>query len=210
MQKANAGNEIVCLISVFSENKESYMFHTPNISIVSLQAKAINLPIIRKATEGVKEKELDDLRDVIADAVRLYGIEGIVTGALASNYQRERIQKLCDRLGISCVNPLWGTDQVKVLNELVDLGFEVMISGVFAYPLGEDLLGARLDKKIIGELTGYGEKYGINPAGEGGEIETTVLDAPFFKKKIVVLDYEKMYRNNAGTYSVLDAKLADK
>ena len=37
------GYEISCLISVVSENKNSYMFHTPSISATEVQAKAMNL-----------------------------------------------------------------------------------------------------------------------------------------------------------------------
>ena len=34
------GYELTCLISIFSENKESYMFHTPSIKKVEQQAEA--------------------------------------------------------------------------------------------------------------------------------------------------------------------------
>ena len=46
------GNEIVCLITLQSENKESYMFHTPNIKYSKMQAKAFKIPIIYKKTKG--------------------------------------------------------------------------------------------------------------------------------------------------------------
>jgi diphthamide synthase (EF-2-diphthine--ammonia ligase) len=36
-------NSAACLITVISENIASYMFHTPNIRYISLQAKALIL-----------------------------------------------------------------------------------------------------------------------------------------------------------------------
>ncbi len=78
-----------------SENKESYMFHTPNIDVSNLQAEAVGLPQITKITKGEKEEELRDLEDAIAQATKEYQIEGIVTGAVESVYQAERVQRIC-------------------------------------------------------------------------------------------------------------------
>ncbi|MEM4243462.1 MAG: TIGR00289 family protein, partial [Candidatus Bathyarchaeia archaeon] len=60
LHKAAESAEIVCLITLVSENKESFMFHTPNIAITALQAEALGLPLIRKVTKGEPEKELKD------------------------------------------------------------------------------------------------------------------------------------------------------
>ena len=60
-----AGNELTCLISVISENPESYMFHTPNISLTEKQAEVMNLPLIVHKTLGQKEEELTDLEQAI-------------------------------------------------------------------------------------------------------------------------------------------------
>lgn len=204
------GNEIICLISILSKNKESFMFHTPNIEITKLQAKAIKIPLIQKITEGIKEEELGDLEEIIKQAKNKYKLDGIVTGALASVYQASRIQKICDKLELKCINPLWQKDQEDVLNEILKNKFEVIISGVFAYPLDEKWLGKKIDKKIIEELVKLKEKYQINPAGEGGEIETTVLNAPFFKKKIKIVKSENNWQGNSGIFIIKKAKLEDK
>ena len=210
MHKAMKDNQIVCLISLISKNKESYMFHTPNIEITKAQAEAIGLPLIEHETEGEKEEELKDLKEAIKKAKEEYNIEGIVTGAIGSVYQASRIQKICNELGLECVNPLWQKDQIELLNEIVDKKFEVIISGVFAYPLGKELLGKKIDGNVIAKLKEMQEKYEINPAGEGGEIETTVLDAPFFKKKIEVADYEISYKNNSGVFIIKNIKILEK
>jgi ABC transporter with metal-binding/Fe-S-binding domain ATP-binding protein len=205
MYKAMKDNEIVCLISVISENKESYMFHTPNIELSKLQAKAIGIPILIELTKGVKELELEDLKRAILRAKREYKIEGIVTGALASVYQASRIQKICDELELKCINPLWNENQIEHLKNVEKAGFEVMIVGVFARGL-EHLLGKKINKRVIEELVELDRKYKINPAGEGGEIETFVLDGPIFKKKIVIKDVEI----GKEVYVIKEAELNDK
>lgn len=202
--------EVVCLIAIVSKNKESYMFHTPNIHITDLQAEAIGLPLLKVETAGEKEKELEDLEKAIREAKDKYGLKGIVTGAIESVYQAKRIETICDRLDLKCINPLWMKDQVELLKELVDKDYNIMISGIFAYPLDETWLGKRLDKDMIEKLIALKDKYEINPAGEGGELETAVLDAPFFKRKVMITDSETKAKGNSGTLIIKDAKLVDR
>ncbi len=142
---ASENEEVVCLITLVSQNKESYMFHTPNIDITALQAEALGLPQITKNTQGEKEKELSDLEDAIAQAAKDYLIEGVVTGAIESVYQAERVQRICYKLGLWCFNPLWKHDQKALLEELIEKQFTVIISGIFAYPLDEKWLGKQID-----------------------------------------------------------------
>ena len=202
--------EVVCLITIISKNKESFMYHTPNIEISALQAEALELPQITKTTRGEKEKELSELEDAIAEAARKYQIEGVVTGAVESVYQAERVQRICNHLGFWCFNPLWKHDQKALLEELLEKRFKVIISGVFAYPLDEKWLGKQIDNKLIDRLVDLQQKYGLSPAGEGGEIETTVLDAPLFKKKIEVLDYSVEFKGNSGVFIIKQARLVSK
>jgi len=210
MHYAMQEHEIVCLISIVSENKESYMFHVPNIEFTSVQAKAMQLPLIQQITKGEKEKELDDLKKAILEAQKKYNIQGIVTGAIRSNYQASRIQKICGELNLKCFNPLWLKPQTEVLQEIVDNKFEVIISGVFAYPFDSSFLGKKIDNEMIAKLQEFNKKYKINEAGEGGEIETTVLNAPFFKNKIIIKDATTAYENYAGNYEIKEWELEDK
>jgi diphthine-ammonia ligase len=207
---AGKEHDIVCLISMISKNDASYMFHVPNIHLVPLQAEAMGLPLLQFETAGIKEEELEDLKDALKKAKEKYQIEGIVTGAIASNYQRERIQKLCDNLNLKCINPLWGVEQIEFLNELVDNGFKVIITGIFAYPLTKEWLGKEINKETIEKLAEMREKYKINPSGEGGEIETTTIDGPTFKRRIKIIRSEIKAEENSGVMIIKKAVLEDK
>jgi len=210
LYKTMQKHEVVCLISIFSKNNESYMFHVPNIEITKLQAESIGLPLVQKTTKGEKEKELKELKEAVKEAKDRYKIEGIVTGAVESVYQSSRIKKICDELNLHCINPLWKMDQIKLLNETLDNGFKTIISGIFAYPFRKEWLGKAIDKKMISQLNELWEKYKFNPAGEGGEIETTVLDTPFFRKKIEVAESEIIDNKDSGVYRIKKAKLIEK
>jgi len=208
--KAASYHEVACLITIVSENKESYMFHTPNIDITLLQSQAMGLPLVRAVSKGEKEKELDDLKKAIAEAKEKYHIEGIVTGAVLSTYQASRVQKICHDLDLWCFNPLWLKDQLELIHEVNATGIKAIISGVFAEALTEEYLGKEIDSSMIEKLSKVASTHHISPAGEGGEIETTVLDAPFFKKKIVVTESNVNFDKNSGTFDIIDAKLEEK
>ena len=181
-----AGNELTCLITIFSENIDSYMFHTQKIELTKKQAKLMNLPIITKSTRGVKEEELNDLESAIKLAINKYQIQGITTGALHSQYQASRIQAICDKLKIKCINPLWHKDEIPYLNELINSKFKVVVTKTAAEGLDNKWIRREIDKNFIEDIKVLNKKWGIHPAGEGGEFETLVLNCPLFKEELKV------------------------
>jgi len=191
------GYEISCLITIISQNPDSYMFHTPSVGRVKEQAEVMNIPLITCKTEGEKEKELEDLERVIRQAIDDFEIEGIVSGAVESVYQASRIQKICNKLGIECFNPLWQKGQFELLDDLIDRGFEVIVTGVFAEGLGKEWLGRKIDKKFIEEIKELNEKYGLSVSGEGGEFESFVLNCPLFGKKLNIVDSKDYGKGNS-------------
>ncbi|MGD9276611.1 MAG: diphthine--ammonia ligase [Candidatus Pacearchaeota archaeon] len=184
------GHELTCLISILSENKNSFMFHTPSIKKTKVQAGAMNIPLIIKKTKGEKETELEDLEKGIIEAKKDFEIEGIVTGAIASVYQASKIQKICNKLNLECFNPLWQKDELSYLHELIKNKFKIIVSGVFAYPLEKSFLGREIDKKFIKEIIELNKKYKIHVAGEGGEFETFVLNCPLFSHELKIKNYK--------------------
>lgn len=210
LHKVAEKNEVSCLITLVSLNKESYMFHTPNINITDLQAKALELPLLRRETKGEPEKELEDLETAVRMAINEFKIEGVVTGAIESVYQSKRIQRICDNLRIRCISPLWKKNQKDILEGIVANGYRVIISGIFAYPLDASWLGKEIDTELIGRLVQLQKEYGVSPSGEGGEIETTVLDAPLFTKTIEIIEEKIEAKGNSGTLTIQKARLAPK
>lgn len=194
-----------CLISIISKNPYSYLFHTTNIKVTSLQAKAIGIPLITKKTKGEKEKEIEDLKKAIIKAKKIYGINCVCTGAIRSNYQKERIEKVCKELGLNCFNPLWNRKKEDLIKDYKKEKIYAIISGIFAWPLTKEILG----KNFLDCIKIF-EKNNVDVFGEGGDFETTCLDASFFKKRIKILDYEIEGEENSWIYKIKKAKLVDK
>ncbi|MDD5331519.1 MAG: diphthine--ammonia ligase [Candidatus Nanoarchaeia archaeon] len=209
--KAMKEHEIVCLISIISKNKESYMFHTPNINLTKIQARAMEIPIIQYKTEGVKEEELKDLAEAIKEAIIKYNIDGVVTGAIASAYQSKRIQDICDNLKVSCINPLWGKDQLGLLRSMVKDGFKFIITSVSAEGLDKSWLGIVIDEKEVEKLSKIEKITKMNVAFEGGEAETLVVDGPIFKNRLSIEDSNIIMENkNVGKLIVKRVRLIQK
>ena len=172
-------------------------------------AEALDIPIISAVTEGVKEEELEDLKREFENLKSL-GVEAIYTGALYSVYQKSRIEKLGEEVGLEIISPYWHVDELEYMREIVSLGFKVIISGVAAWGLDESWLGRVIDDDAIDELVGLSEKYYVNIAFEGGEAETLAIDGPIFKKRLKILKDRKEWHLDSGVYIIEDAILEDK
>ena len=181
---------ISCMITLKSINPDSYMFHTAAIGMAKIQSKAVGIPIIEVGTKGEKEKELEDLKKALEKAKKDYGIKGIVTGALYSTYQRERIERLADSLGLEMFSPLWHMDQEALLREIISSGFKFILTKVAAEGLNKNWLNRVITNKDVDKLAELNRKIGMNVAFEGGEAETLMISGPIFKKSIIIEDAE--------------------
>jgi uncharacterized protein (TIGR00290 family) len=84
------------------------------------------------------------------------------------------------------------------------------VTGVYAYGFSEEWLGRKIDDATIKALIELNRRYGISLVGEGGEYETLVLDAPFFKKRIKIIEAEKIWKNQSGYFLITKPKLESK
>lgn len=195
----------IILVTAVPRKADSFMFHTVNLHMVDAIANCLGLPLHKVFVSGVEEKEVEELEKGISSLE----IDAICCGAIASNYQLRRIKKVCDDLGLELLAPLWGEDQEKILEEVAK-NFETLIVSVSAMGLDERFLGRRIDEKCVQELKEVAKKTKINLAGEGGEYETLVLDAPLYKKRIVVKEIEKKWEKIRGVAIVREFEKIEK
>ncbi len=200
------GCEITHLLTVIPKASDSYMFHYPNIRWTKLQAEAMGIPIRYNESLGLKEEELKDIEELMTSEK----CEGFVCGAIASDYQWSRLNDIGQRLGKPLHSPLWRKDQVMLLEDMVGAGFKFMIAGVYAEGFDESWLGKIITSRSIRELEKLRDEYRISVSGEGGEIETFVLDGPNFGKSVRVLEAETNWSRHAGNYTIREAELEDK
>lgn len=194
------------LVSVIPRRDDSWMFHYPNAILSSLFAEATGIPLVTVKTSGIKDKEIEDLEYVLSKL----NVEGVASGAILSKYQKNNIDALCERLNLTSIAPLWKENQVSLIREIIDNNFHVIITGVYALGFNKSWLGRTIDNKTLNSLKEMGKKFGISIVGEGGEYESLVLDAPYFTKRIKILEKTIVWGKDAGYLLVDRAELVNK
>jgi ABC transporter with metal-binding/Fe-S-binding domain ATP-binding protein len=200
------GWELTHLLSIFPDDRDSMLFHVPNLHMTALLAEAMGLPLITEEARPGEEGELDALRRIFRRA----DVEGIVVGAIASDYQHERVNRVAQESGLRVFAPLWRHDPHRLIRDYLAAGFEIAFSSVSADGLDASWLGRRWDDRTIEDLLRLEATRGIHPCGEGGEFETLVLDAPLFHRRVEVVRAEPEWKGNSGVWRVLEARLGPK
>ncbi|MCX6748084.1 MAG: diphthine--ammonia ligase [Candidatus Pacearchaeota archaeon] len=175
--------EIDVLLSLMPKNKDSWMFHQPDLKLLKMQAKMLGLKLVIQKTEGKKDLELKDLVNLLKKSK----IDKLVIGGLASNYQGDRLKNICSELGIKLEAPLWGYSHEKLWKELLDKGFKIILTKISCEGIPSGFLGEIIDKKKFLDLEKLSRKYKFRLDFEGGEAESVVLFMPGFRREIKVL-----------------------
>ena len=196
------GHVVTDLVTIRPANIDSYMFHSANIHLTELISQSCGIPLTSQISSGEKEKELDDLEK----ALRCVKVDGVAVGAIESEYQAKRVKQICDKLGLVMYAPLWHKEPESLLREMIRCMDIVMVK-VAAAGMDESWLGRRFDEKMIVDLKELNRKYRVHMAGEGGEYETLVLYAPFYSKRINLIETEKIWSVDHGIMKVLKAEL---
>lgn len=168
----------------------SMMFHHPNVGLSARQAESMGLEHVFVETSE------ENWNEVLTEAFRKLRAGGIVAGAVASEYQRRRIDRIGESLGIPTYAPLWHKGD-EVMEEMLNY-MEIIVTAVSAEGLGPEYLGGPLEKIV------KAKKPGIHPFLEGGEGETFVANAPFFRKKIEIKKVKKTWDGIRGVAELED------
>jgi len=197
------GHEIRYLVSIVPKAGESWIFHVPNIGIVPLMAESLGIELVTAETSGSEEDDLRSLREALSNL----DVEGIVTGAVWSDYQWDRMNAVCGDLDLKVITPLWRKDQDTVLNEMLAAGIKAIIIGCYAEGFDESWLGREINAEASEDLRGLRDRYGISVIGEGGEYESMTLDSPMQSRPLSIAEYEKEWKKGSGTLIVKRAEL---
>jgi ABC transporter with metal-binding/Fe-S-binding domain ATP-binding protein len=195
------------LVTIAPENPDAMMFHTPNLDLVVLQAQAWKKSHRRVPVHGTgEERELEALREAIE------GERGpVVAGAIQSSYQWARLLRIADGVGRRVYAPLWRKEPTRVVREEIAAGLDIRLVHLAAEPLTPELLGRRLDLDLVAELERRSrEVRPVNVAGEGGEFETLVVDAPFFEGRIELEAVERSVTGSTAGLRITKARLVPK
>lgn len=196
------GWDITHIVTVVVDGEDSHMFQIPGVEIVRHQAKLAGINYLEVHTEGIENEEIKDLQL----ALQKIDIDALVCGALRSDYQKSRIERMCQDLGVISYTPLWHQSPQEHLSGLVANGFGVMITSVACDGLDESWLGKILDEGSLSKLIDLSSKFRFNVDGEGGEYETLVVSGPHFEGEIKI-DGMSRWSGTRGEFHITNITL---
>jgi ABC transporter with metal-binding/Fe-S-binding domain ATP-binding protein len=196
-----SGHEVSCLIGVVPEATDSFMYHVPGTELMDLFPEALGERLVK-----VRAPQNDELRP-LKSAISGQKVEGVVSGAVRSEFQKVRLDRMCAELGIRHLAPLWHADPKQHVRGLISDGYDIIFTGVAAEGLDERWLGRRLDGPALEALLGLRDRYNINLEGEGGEYETLVLWGPTHRRRLVIDEFTALWRRDNGRMLIKRAHL---
>ncbi|XP_073259975.1 diphthine--ammonia ligase isoform X3 [Populus alba] len=216
MKSIQFGHEIVALANLMPaddsvDELDSFMYQTVGHQIIVSYAECMGLPLFRRRIQGSTRHqtlnykttpgdEVEDMFILLNEVKRqIPSITAVSSGAIASDYQRLRVESVCSRLGLVSLAYLWKQDQSLLLQEMITNGILAITVKVAAIGLDP---AKHLGKEIAfltAHLHKLKELYGINVCGEGGEYETLTLDCPLFVNARIVLDEFQTVLHSPGS-----------
>ncbi len=193
------GFSICQWITFIPRIKESYMLHSINVQFVSFQAKLSNVKHKEIFVTGEKEEEVTEILHHLKKTKQKDNFEALVSGAVKSEYQKHRLDFICQELGIAGYAPLWHKSSEKLLLEITEHGFEFLV--VHAGEELEKWVGVKITKENVQAFVEDLKKHGCEISGEGGEYETFVVKTPFWKNELKVKG-KKVKENNTVKFLI--------
>lgn len=178
------GWDVVGALVLRPAQDDAWMFHTPALDVVQGVAQCLGLPLRQANVRTGPQEEVNDLETALADAKAAWGLDGIVSGALASEYQRTRIDAIGHRLGLKTFAPLWHKDPTTYLRGLLAGGYDLRFTRTAADGVPNAWCGQALDADKVAAMQAHRARPHV--AGEGGEYESLVLDAPHYRRRLVI------------------------
>ncbi len=197
------GHDVPYLVNVVPEDAASWLFHTPNLSAVPLMAESMGRTYVSATSTGTEEGDMEGLRA----ALEGLDVEGVVSGAVWSDYQWDRMNRVCGDLGLKFLAPLWRKDQDMVMEQFLDSGIVAVVVGCYAEGLREGWLGRRIDREAFEDLKRIRGETGISVIGEGGEYESMTLDSPMHSAPLEILESEREWSRSGGTLRATSLRL---
>ena len=164
----------------------------------------MGIPIVQERADRGEDAELAALRKALGPLE----IDGVVVGAIASDYQHSRVNQVADDLGVRVFAPSWRRDPRELLRDYMDAGMDIRFVSCAAEGLSAEWLGRALDRSAADDLLRLQERHGVHPCGEGGEFETLVVNAPWFRQRLVIDESIAEWKGAAGSLRVARAHLA--
>lgn len=193
------GYKIKYLLNFISKEYKRCCFHGIEAKLLKLQSELIGIPLIQKEISPDMQGYEREFKTAVSE---IGGIKAMVFGDIYLDEHKEWVERVCKDLNIIPVEPLWDTSPSNIIEEFLDLGFKAIIVSAQADKFDKNFIGREVNRDLLAEL----KERNICPCGENGEYHTLVVDGPFFRREIQILESEPILKEGFWKYWFLDIK----
>lgn len=178
------------IVSISSAKGDTQLHAGPEATgaIRAAQLNALGLPY-KQVVVGSGKDYLHDLFSVLKEVVGEQNATHLVTGDLWHPYTSGVGDMLAGALGVELVRPAREKcqkleDGERFVREVIKTGIKAIVVSVRKGDLPKSVVGKVIDSQFTQDL----REKGIDAAGEGGEYQSLVTDAPIMNQRIVIDD----------------------
>ncbi len=198
------GLRVRYLLNMATEDGKMSWTHGLSSEVLQIQSQAIGIPLVQRQTVS---KAYEASFVAVLQELKRKGVTGGVFGDIDMEEHREWVERVCHQAGFTAHLPLWGQDQEKLLGDYIASGFEAVLVAAKADLFGEEWLGRRIDQSFVDDLNELRKTKEITPCGEAGEYHTFVIDGPFFRQRVAILETNKTLKDGQRFLEILKCDL---
>lgn len=193
------GYSVKYLLNFISRESKRGCFHGIEAGLLKLQAEAVGIPLVQKEVSPDMKMYEQEFKQAVLE-LKARGLNTMVFGDIYLLDHANWVERVCNELGITSLEPLWNKSPEGLIEEFLALGFQALVVSCQAKTLGQEFIGRYLDKEMVKEF----KKRGVCPCGENGEFHTFVTDGPLFKKKIEITKSRPVLKEGFWPHWFLD------
>jgi len=187
--------DVVAMVTMVDEEGMRSRSHGLRPEVLAAQAARLGLRQVVgrchwNTYENVFARSLESLAED--------GVTHVVFGDILFDEHRRWAERLCERAGLTAIEPLWGLSTEMLFEEWVDSGAEAIIVTARAECLDESWLGRPLRRELLPAL----RQAGVDPCGERGEYHTLVTNTSLFSEPLVIQTLGRVQRSGCWALDV--------
>lgn len=194
-----AGHQVEFLLNFISKEYKRCCFHGINQELLQAQTDCLGISLVQKEVSPEMDKYEKEFKTAVEE-LKKEDIEGMVFGDVYLEEHKNWVERVCKELRIKPIEPLWKIEPIKIVTDFINIGFKAVVVSAKADLFDEKDIGKEIDQDFLNDLI----RRNICPCGENGEFHTFVYDGPIFKKRIEILQTEKIIREGFWKHWYLD------
>jgi diphthine-ammonia ligase len=179
LQRVRDQFDVVSMVTMFDEDAVRSRSHGLRPEVIEAQAERLGL---RRFVGRCTWPTYSDVFARVLEDVAASGVTHVVFGDIMFDEHRLWAERMCERAGLTAVEPLWGESTDALFDEWIASGADAIIVTARAQFLDASWLG----RTLAADMTPDFVRLGVDKCGERGEYHTVVTNAPLFSTPLVL------------------------